>query len=276
MTFNLWYDLKYTYSQVSEQNPQGKIGSQRALFAGTAPPDNEGVAEPMASIRVIGHRGCGIGPFENTLRAMREGIAAGADGVEFDVHASRDGELVVIHDYTLERTTNGKGSVAQLNLEQLKQLDAGEGETMPTLDEVIDELERHSNLLINIEIKAPDIEQKVLDSVRRRNITERVVISSFLWSILEAVHSLDSRIATGLLYSYPLENPVQAAQDLGATALHPEYAYVSEELIRQCRQAHLLVRPFGVDKEAHMRRMIALGVDGIITDKPRRLRMLLG
>ena len=230
----------------------------------------------MASIRVIGHRGCGVGPIENTRRAMREGLAAGADGVEFDVHACRDDKIVVIHDFSVERTTNGKGSVSQLNLAQLKQLDAGEGETIPTLDEVLDELKGHPNLLINVEIKPPDIEQNVLDLIRRRNITERVVISSFLWSVLEKVRSSDSRIATGLLYSYPLENPVQVAQDLRVTALHPQHALVSEALVRQCRQAHLLINPWVVDKEADMRRLIDLKVDGIITNKPRRLRMLLG
>jgi glycerophosphoryl diester phosphodiesterase len=207
---------------------------------------------------------------------MREGLAAGADGVEFDVHASRDGEIVVIHDFSLERTTNGEGLVSQLNLAQLKQLDAGEGETIPTLDELLDELKEHPNLLINIEIKPPGIEQKVLDILRNRHIAERVVISSFLWSVLQAVRSLDRKIVTGLLFSYPLENPVQAARDLGATALHPKYVFVSEQLVRQCRQAHLLIYPWVVDQEAHMRRMIDLQVDGIITNKPQRLRKLLG
>jgi glycerophosphoryl diester phosphodiesterase len=230
----------------------------------------------MASIRVIGHRGCGVGPLENTLRAMREGLAAGADGVEFDVHASRDGEVVVIHDYTVERTTNGAGLVAQLNLTQLKRLDAGEGETIPTLQEVIDELKGQPNLLINVEIKAPDIEEKVLDIIRRSSIAGRVIISSFSQSILRAVHSLDGKVATGLLYSHPLENPVQAAQDVGATALHPQYGFVSEAIVRECRRAHLLINPWAVDEEADMRRMIGLRVDGIITNKPRRLRMLLG
>jgi len=230
----------------------------------------------VASIRVIGHRGCGVGPIENTLRAMHEGLTAGADGVEFDVHASRDGEIVVIHDFTLERTTNGKGSVAQLTLAQLQQLDAGEDETIPTLDEVLDELKGYPNLLINVEIKPPGIEQKVLDILRRHHITNRVVISSFLWTVLQEVRSLDTKIATGLLYSYPLENPVQAAQDLKVTALHPEHVFVSEQLVRQCRRAHLLIYPWTVDQEAHMRRMIDLTVDGIITNEPRRLRMLLG
>jgi len=230
----------------------------------------------VASIRVIGHRGCGVGPIENTLRALREGLAAGADGVEFDVHASRDGEIVVIHDFTLERTTNGKGSVAQLTLAQLQRLDAGEGETIPTLDEVLDELKGYPKLLINVEIKPPSIEQKVLDILRRHHITERVVISSFLWAVLQEVRNLDTKIATGLLYSYSLENPVQAAQDLGATALHPEHVLVSEQLVSQCRQAHLLIYPWTVDQEAHMRRMVGLRVDGIITNEPRRLRMLLG
>jgi glycerophosphoryl diester phosphodiesterase len=206
---------------------------------------------------------------------MREGLAAGADGVEFDVHASRDGEIVVIHDFTLEGTTNGKGSVAGLTLAQLKHLDAGEGERIPTLDEVLDELEGDPNLLINIDIKPPDIEQKVLDVLRRRDITERVVISSFIWSVLRAVRSLDTKIATGFLYSSPLDSPVQVALDLGATALHPEFVLVSEQLVRQCRQAHLLIYTWAVDQEADMRRMIRLGVDGIITNKPQRLRKLL-
>jgi glycerophosphoryl diester phosphodiesterase len=229
----------------------------------------------MTGIWVIGHRGCGKGQIENTLRAMREGLAAGADGVEFDVQASRDGQVVVIHDYTLERTTNGTGSVAQHTLAELKRLDAGEGEAIPTLQEVVDELKGHRGVLIDIEIKVPNIEQKVLETVRRNNIVAQVILSSFSQSILKAVRSNDREIATGLLYSHPLEDPVQAAVDLGANALHPEYTFVSRALVQECHKEHLLINPWTVDEETDMQRMFDLRVDGIITNRPSRLRKLL-
>jgi glycerophosphoryl diester phosphodiesterase len=105
----------------------------------------------MKRIQVIGHRGCGVGNLENTLRSFREALTIGVDGIEFDVHATSDGEIVVMHDPNLERTTNGAGFVQQKTLAQLKELDAGDGETIPTLQEVIEEVTADRRVLLNIE-----------------------------------------------------------------------------------------------------------------------------
>jgi glycerophosphoryl diester phosphodiesterase len=229
----------------------------------------------MKKIRVIGHRGCGVGHLENTLRSIREALKIGADGVEFDVHASSDGEIVVIHDPNLERTTNGVGFVEQQTLAQLKKFDAGDGETIPTLQEVIEEAIKNNDVLLNIEIKPPNIEQKVLNIINEYDIKDQVIISSFLFSTLKDMRNLDRDIATGLLYGYSLENPVKVAKELNANALHPLHTLVTPELVKQSQKAELLINPWTVDEESEMQRMIDLEVDGIITDSPLKLLKLL-
>ncbi|MFX1562679.1 MAG: glycerophosphodiester phosphodiesterase [Promethearchaeota archaeon] len=229
----------------------------------------------MGQIRVIGHRGCGMGRLENTLRSIKEALELGADGVEIDVHASLDGEIVVIHDPDLERTTNGSGFVNQKTLKQLKKLDAGEGELIPTLQEVIEEIIEHPHSLLNIEIKPPDIEQQVLNIINEYDIMDRVIISSFLHSPLSVFRKLNGEIITGLLYSYSLDNPVKLAQELDVNALHPLFPLVTTELVEQCRKAKLLINPWTVDDESEMKRLIDLGVDNIITDFPNLLLKLL-
>jgi glycerophosphoryl diester phosphodiesterase len=229
----------------------------------------------MKKIRAIGHRGCGVGKLENTLRSFREAITIGVDGIEFDVHATSDGEIVVIHDPNLERTTNGVGFIQQKTLAQLKKLDAGDGETIPTLQEVIEEATGPRRILLNIEIKPPDIEQQVLNIVKEYDIMDQVIVSSFLLSALKVIRSLDREIATGLLYSYSLDDPVKLAKELGASALHPLYTFVTGELVKQSRKAGLLINPWVVNEESDMQRLIEFGVDSIITDSPMKLVKML-
>lgn len=229
----------------------------------------------MGQIRVIGHRGCGMGRLENTLRSIREALAIGVDGIEIDVHASRDGEIVVIHDPTLERTTNGVGFIEQQTLAQLKKLDAGEGEPIPTLQEVIEEITGHRHVLLYIDIKPPNIEQQVLSIIQEYGIMDRVIISSFLLSTLRSFRNLNGEIATGLIYNYSLDNPVQLAQELNVTALHPLYTLVTPKLVEQSRNTKLLINPYSVNEESEMHHMIKLTVDSIITDFPDRFLKLL-
>jgi glycerophosphoryl diester phosphodiesterase len=225
-------------------------------------------------LRVIAHRGCGVLEPENTLRAVRHALALGVDGIEIDVHASRDGEIVVLHDFTVNRTTNGSGSVAQLTFSELKELNVGENQRIPTLQQVIAQVAEH-DVLLNIEIKPTGIEEQVLLVLERNNFTERAIISSFIWPVLERVRGLDSEVATGLLYRDELEDPIRIAQELAVNAVHPHHRLVSPQLVEQCHSAGLDVNPWTVNDKQEMQRLIALTVDGIITDYPQQLQELL-
>jgi len=226
-------------------------------------------------VKVIAHRGCGAAEPENTLRAIRRAMELGVDGVEIDVHACRSGEIVVIHDPTVDRTTNGTGSVVKLTLAQLREFDAGKGELIPTLQEVL-ELVSGRSLLLNIEVKVPGIERQVLELIHRYGAEQQILISSFLHPVLAEIHRLDRDIAIGLLYSHPeLGDPIEIARRLGAEALHPHHSLVTPQLAKQCLKAGLLLNPWTVNEEKDLRRMLTLDVNGIITDYPWRLQSLL-
>lgn len=224
--------------------------------------------------RVIAHRGCGFAAPENTLRAVCCAIALEVDGIELDVHSSRDGEIVVLHDFTVDRTTDGSGSVAELTLRELKELDAGENQSIPTLQEVIDEV-RGRGILLNIEIKPTGIEEQVLQIITHNDFFDQAIISSFLWPVLETVREIHSEVETGLLYLVDLEDPIQVAHELGVNALHPHCGLVTPQLVEKCHDSGLDINPWTVNDNQEMQRLIDLAVDSIITDYPTRLKELL-
>jgi glycerophosphoryl diester phosphodiesterase len=186
------------------------------------------------STRILAHRGFSAAAPENTLAAFRSAIEAGADGFELDVHMTKDGELVVIHDETVDRTTNGTGWIKDLTLVEIKRLDAGSwyssqftDERIPTLREVLD-LIKDSNHTVNIELKNnliayPKLEEKVLREVDRADMEKRVVLSSFNHTSIYNLHLLRPTVKLGVLYDEPISIPWAYAKSLGATAIHPHF-----------------------------------------------------
>jgi glycerophosphoryl diester phosphodiesterase len=232
---------------------------------------------------LLGHRGASAFAPENTLAAFRLALAQGADGFELDVTLSADGAPVVIHDDTVNRTTDGAGRVDALTLAQLKTLDAGyhakfgaqfAGERLPTLADVFDEFGQHA--LINVELKrdpSPDksLARKVAALIREHQMGQRVLLSSFYYDNLQRVQALDPALPVGLLYD-PSE-PGRVAQawlapGVRAEAHHPHYTLFNPATRGWYRARRLRVNVWTVNAEAEMRRLIRLGVDGIITDQP--------
>ncbi|GGA32281.1 glycerophosphoryl diester phosphodiesterase [Kroppenstedtia guangzhouensis] len=241
----------------------------------------------MEPIRIFAHRGFSAAAPENTMAAFRLAAEAGADGLELDVHLSKDREVVVIHDETVSRTTDGKGKVRELTLEELRRLDAGSrfgrefaGEKIPLLHEVL-ELAVQKNLWLNIELKNnkfpdPALEEKVLELTARFGLTRKVIFSSFNHYSLRRLKEKQPEVDTALLYMARLIEPWHYADRVGADSLHPYWPTVTEEVIRSCRERGLNLRPFTVNQAREMRRLIRLGVNGIITDKVSLLSELLG
>ncbi len=237
---------------------------------------------------VFAHRGaCRVAP-ENTLLAFQAAVDLGADGVELDVQYSSDGHLVVIHHPTLEATTDGTGRVTAHTLAELRALDAGSrfgaqfaGARIPTLDEVLDLL--GGGPLIVIELKAlqashADIGARVAQAVRAHDMADQVVISSFNPFALRRARQAAHEIECALLVAPDLPGLMRwglVRKHSGASALHPEFPMVDEAYMAWARRLGMLVRPWTVNEEADMRRMIRLGVDAIITDAPERLANLL-
>lgn len=229
--------------------------------------------------QIWAHRGASAYAPENTLPAFELAIAQGADGVELDVHLSADGTVVVIHDETLERTTNGTGKVGDQALAALRVLDASAGFAdfagvrIPTLTDVLDLL-APSSLTINIELKNsrvpyPELEEKVVAMVAAYGIADRVVLSSFNHYSLRHLRSLGSGCELAAFFTDPLFRPWRYAVDLGVQAIHPPLAYVvGKGYIRKAHHRGLAVRPWMVNTERALRRMQRYRADAVFTDDP--------
>lgn len=221
----------------------------------------------------FGHRGaCGHEP-ENTLRSIRKALALGADGVEVDVYFV-DGELVVIHDRTLGRTTNGNGFVMQKSFAYLRSLDAGLGERIPTLAEVLDTVNHRA--VINVELKGPRTAASVVALLARyvRRCEwryEEFVLSSFDHAQLREVKKLQPALRTGALFARRPRGAVARAASLGAWSLNVAKEMVTPALVLEAHRHELKVLAFTVNQRGDIARMKALGVDGVFSDFPERV-----
>lgn len=228
----------------------------------------------------IGHRGAAGTYPENTLAAFRRARELGCDGVELDIHRTRDGHLVVCHDPFLDRTTTGAGLIRELGLAEVQAADAGvkkdprfAGERVPTLEQVLDDL---PELKIFIELKFgslhyPGIEEDLVAFLRRKGALGRVQVSSFDHKALQRLHAVWPELPLGMLYSENLLDPVGMAQQIGAGALHPAFYWVYPELVQVAHAAGLSVNAWTVNDPPFIAAMKAMGVDGIMSDFPERI-----
>lgn len=225
-------------------------------------------------VNVIGHRGAaGLEP-ENTLRSIRKAIELGVDQVEIDVRLTKDCQLVVIHDATVDRTTNGRGYVKDFTFDELRLLDAGKGEQIPSLEEVLNLTK--GKIVLQIELKEEGTARPVVRLIESRHAEGDVIISSFIHGLLEEVHRLNPRLETGTLF-YEFEGDMcQRAVDVHSKAIHVYYHDTDAKLVAEARGKGLKVVVWGVpDTTEAMKRLIELDVDGICTDRPDILINLL-
>lgn len=215
---------------------------------------------------VFGHRGAPGYPREgeNTCLSFRKALQCGATGLEFDVRRCADGRLVVIHDETIDRTTNGRGRVSRLSYNELSQFDAGFGERIPLLSDVLEEF--GNQCLLNIELKDPGIASDVKRVVLERRLESHVIVSAFDWTELRP---LVTDVPVALLGSKPWRL-VSVAREVGAVAIHPRRSIVTPRLIASAHQAKLRVHVWTVNRPADMAHLLELGIDGIFTDFPDR------
>ncbi len=241
--------------------------------------DEVKMSQWLASERclIIAHRGASAAAPENTLAAFRLAVDLGADGIELDVRGTADGHLVIIHDAAVDRTTDGTGKIAALTLEQVRRFDAGRkfgpafgGERIPLLSEVFAAV--RGRLLVDVEVKAAGVEAALLDTIRRMQMEDSVLISSFDAQVVARVRDLAPEIPAGLLQS--AAHP-QAAVPLGAAVYLPAVEALAAEVVTYCRQHGLRVITWTVRTEAAARQALRLGVDGIIADDPVFVRKMV-
>lgn len=239
-----------------------------------------------STTQVWAHRGASAAEPENTLAAFSAAIQQGADGVEFDVQQTSDGQLVVCHDETITRTSTGTGWINRLTLHELRthsfgRASTGEPQHLPLLDEVL-ELFTGTGLTINVEIKDavvayPGLGLRVVQALSDRGLTEQSVVSSFNHLTLARLASDQVPVALGLLYSEPLFAAQHYARMVGVQALHPSRhcLRLDPEGITAARRSGLLVHAWTLDEPDRIERAVGLGVDAIITNTPAATRGVL-
>ena len=228
------------------------------------------------------HRGFSAAYPENTMLAFQKAHEAGCHGIEMDVHLSADGELVVIHDERVDRTTDGSGWVGCMRFDQLRRLNAsGQSEKqaghtqIPALQEVL-EWCRQTGLRLNLELKTnvceyPGIEQKVIDMVFGMGMQERIILSSFNHYTMLRCKKIAPQIACGALEESWIVDLGGYVKNLGLECVHPQHWYLTDENMAQLKKQGLRVHTWTVNEPEQMRRLIRLGTDIVITNHPDRM-----
>ena len=237
---------------------------------------------------IIGHRGaCALAP-ENTISSFKLAVEHGADFIELDAKLSLDGEVMVIHDQTVDRTTDGTGRVNQLTCSQLKALDAGskfdkkfKGEKIPTLDEVFKAVGKQ--VYVNIELtnyssKNDDLVKKVVEVVKSNQMEKRVLFSSFIPRNLRLIHEMLPEAPVAILCLVGVTGIFTRSfllTNVSPNFIHPYLMDVTKRLVEKEHTRGRKVNVWTVNAEKDIRRMIKAGVDGIFTDDPLKARSLL-
>lgn len=239
------------------------------------------IREGIVVTKVLAHRGSAGTHPENTIISFSEAVRVGADGIELDVHLTKDNEIVVIHDHTLERTTNGKGRVIDHSLKEIKKLDAGtwfsgsfQKVKVPTLGEVLFMMQEN-NLLINIEYKNVIIdyiglEERVMREIERYDVANRVIVSSFNHYSLKRMNDLNPKIECAVLYMEKIYEPWNYANMLGAKSLHSPFHLVNNKIIQEAKKGNVSIRAYTVNHTDDVQRLMKEKCSAIITDYPEK------
>ena len=227
---------------------------------------------------VIAHRGASSYAPENTLAAFDLAIRMGVSHIELDVHSTIDGHIVVIHDETVDRTTNGSGPVTSHPLVALAELDAGSwfegrfaGERIPTFADVLERYKGRVHIHTEIKGHSADLSRRTADLVRRHGMAEQVTITSFQRTRLEETRAYAPELPTGWLVGEVSDAMVAEARAMGLTQLCPRANTMNPELVHRLHAEGLVVRAWGVATEDLMRQVVKAGADGMTVNFPDKL-----
>lgn len=271
-----------------KENLQKDVGAGAGSALSDEPYEPGSHPAPTSGFMVIAHRGWSGSYPENTLIGMREAIKLGCEMIEFDVAMTKDRKLIIIHDNILSRTTNGCGQVQEWDYRDLRELDAGSwfhpkyaGTKLPSLDELL-LISRDSGIHLNIEIKkecwedqlqSDGVERQIIAAIRKYDVADRVLISSFRWTFIERFRQLDPEIRTALLHYKDVGrlSPSYLKERYGISAFNPHAADLTQKFVDKCHEADLKVYPFTINSYVDMEKYLDMGVDGMFTNHPNRL-----
>jgi glycerophosphoryl diester phosphodiesterase len=226
--------------------------------------------------QIFAHRGYSAAYSENTMSAFIAAENAGADGLELDVQLTKDGEVVVIHDEKVDRTTSGSGFVENFTFNEIRKFNANKNgvkkEPIPSLMEVLEWMQSNQ-LVCNIELKNnllpyEGMEEKVIQLVRKYNLSNRIIISSFNHYSIVLCYRKAPEIETAPLFNERIYMPWVYAQSIRAKGIHPKLVSVSDEIIEGAMENGIAVRPYTVNKDTDINRLLSINCTAIITDDP--------
>lgn len=232
---------------------------------------------------VFAHRGDSSNYPENTMLSFEKAIEIGANGIELDVHKTKDNKLVIIHDEDIERTFKGHGKVCNFTLKELKDFKNRKtifSENMkciiPTLEEVMDLIKDKEGIVLNIELKTDiinydKIEEDVIKIIEEYSMENRIILSSFNYESIRKCKEINPNIKTGMLYHYKLSDPVNKAKKINADAIHPNSELVTKELIEESHKNNIKVNSYTINSPTIMRKFSKWNIDGMFTDYPEIL-----
>ena len=234
-------------------------------------------------MKIIAHRGfSGIYP-ENTMLAFRKAIEIGADGIELDVHLSKDGQVMIIHDEALKRTTGLDGVISDYTRAELEKISAGKTKNyefgftpIPSLEEYLAFMAEHKDKFTNIELKTapvyyPEIEEKTLELVRKFDLEKNIIYSSFNWLSIERMQRLGTISETGLLFSgMKLYNQAHIIKSLGINYFHPDFNDLTDEIVKSYLDNKVGLNVWTVNEIEDMKVCLSWNIDGLITNFPDR------
>lgn len=228
----------------------------------------------MKSVQKIGHRGAKAYIAENTLESIQRALDLNVDAIEVDVHKCRTGELLVFHDFTLDRLTDGSGEIAKKSYAELKELFVSDSFKIPLLTEVLDLIER--KCLINIELKGLNTAHAACQIIHEYIKDHQwsysdIIVSSFQRDELEKVRKVDAQIQIGVLSKASVTEAIKFGEKLKAVAIHPSLGIITRDSVRRAHDSGFKVNVWTVNEPEDIERMKEFGVDGIISDYPDRL-----
>jgi len=229
----------------------------------------------LRKVLLIGHRGAGKLAPENTLKSFQKAIDLGADYIEFDVHGSKDGEIVIMHDKDTSRTTGHNGKIIDMTLSELKELDCGEGERIPTLKELI--AIAKGKIGLQIEIKAGGMTDKIYEILKGADIIGTTLISSFIHKELDKLRKIDPSLKLApLVLGIKKNSTIRKALNHKFNAIHPPSKLLTKRFLNAAHAENLLINIWTVDSLRRMKRFIKMGIDGIITNNIETAKEALG
>lgn len=222
----------------------------------------------------IGHRGAKGHEPENTLPSFQKALDLNVDGIELDVHVCKTGELIVIHDFTVDRTTNGSGAISELTLSEIKTLRVNDHIEVPTLNEVLELVDK--KCLVNIELKgrhtAKPVSHLIEKYILERDYNyEDFIVSSFQREELEMISLINPKIHLGVLSQASVTQALEWATAFSAKAIHPHFSLLTEENVQKAKNQGFKVYTWTINEIEDIERIKTYNVDGIITDFPERI-----